>query len=387
MSTLKVDIYNIQGILLSLLLNANILYLFNMPPGIVNALITAMLFAAFFLSDWRQLFFNISTKISWLTGSVIIFFSYTFISLLFSPTLFAFSLFFKYLIIGGIIYIASQQPVRSMKMFISFTIILNVLLGIISIVRLDFIKANDTVNYLTITYALGITFIICFIRSIDIKKWRVLFIAITVLIFAAMLRFPSRGTLLFSIFTCLLYLLYISRRSLKYKIIVLFILIAAAGLLIYVWNHYLIDTYLAYRFKHLFLETQDEKRIVLYRDALQVLREHWLFGVGLGNSGALLSDNPKVYPHNIFLEAWLEMGLVGLFSFALIILFALRISIRSMKTGHLGIIFFFALLFALLNFQKSFAIRYSQYFLIFAGFSIALQKHYRADVNLSSNTN
>lgn len=372
---------------MSLLLNANILYLFNMPPGIVNALITAMLFAAFFLSDWRQLFFNISTKISWLTGSVIIFFSYTFISLLFSPTLFAFSLFFKYLIIGGIIYIASQQPVRSMKMFISFTIILNVLLGIISIVRLDFIKANDTVNYLTITYALGITFIICFIRSIDIKKWRVLFIAITVLIFAAMLRFPSRGTLLFSIFTCLLYLLYISRRSLKYKIIVLFILIAAAGLLIYVWNHYLIDTYLAYRFKHLFLETQDEKRIVLYRDALQVLREHWLFGVGLGNSGALLSDNPKVYPHNIFLEAWLEMGLVGLFSFALIILFALRISIRSMKTGHLGIIFFFALLFALLNFQKSFAIRYSQYFLIFAGFSIALQKHYRADVNLSSNTN
>ena len=387
MITSKVDIYKIQGILLSLLLNANILYLFNMPPGIVNALITAMLFAAFFVSDWRQIFFNINTKISWLAGSVIVFLSYSFISLFFSPSLFVFGLFFKYLIITGIVYIASQQPVRSMKMFISFTIILNVLLGIISIVKLDFIKANEAVNYLTISYALGITFIICFIKSIDTRKYRVLFIALTVMIFAAMLRFPSRGTLLFSIFTSLLYLLYISRRSLKYKLIVFFILIAATGILIYIWNHYLIDTYLAYRFQHLFLETKDEARIVLYRDALELLREKWFFGVGLGNSGSFLSDNPRVYPHNIFLESWLEMGLVGFISFTMIVLLSLKISIRSMKTGHLGIIFFFALLFGLLNFQKSFAIRYSQYFFIFAGFSAALQKLYKANVNLSNNTN
>jgi hypothetical protein len=358
-----------------------------MPPGIVNALITVMLFTAFFVSDWRQIFFHISTKISWLAGVIIVFLSYGFISLFFSPSLFGFSLFFKYLVIAGIVYIASQQPIRSMHMFVAFTIILNVLLGIISIAKLDFVRANDTVNYLTITYALGITFIICFIKSIDARKWKILFIALTILIFAAMLRYPSRGTLLFSIFTCLLYLLYISRRSIKFKIIVFFILVIATVTLIYVWNQYLVDSYLAYRFRLLFQQIDEESRILLYKDVLGLIREHWFFGTGIGNSGILLADDPRVYPHNIFLESWLEMGLVGLFSFTLIVLLSLRTSIRSMQWGHLGVIFLFALLFGLLNFQKSFAIRYSHYFFIFAGFSAALQKLNRAHVNFSSNTN
>ena len=386
MLTYKVDIYKIQGGLLSLLFNANRLYLFHMPPGIVNALITAVLFFTFFVSNWRQIFFGINSRISLLAASLIVFLTYSFITLFFAPSMFAFGLYFKYLIIVGIVYIASQQPVRSMKMFISATIVLNVLLGIITLFNLDFIKGNTTVNYLTISYALGTTFVICFIKAIDAGKLKMFFIALTIMIFAAMLRYPSRGTLLFSTFSSLLYLLYISRRSIKYKIIVFFVLLAASGALIYVWRHYLIDSYLAYRFQHLFLEVEDEPRFILYKNALALLKEHWFFGVGLGNSGLKLGLDPRTYPHNIFLESWLEMGLIGFFSFGLIVLLALRFSIRSMKTGHLGIIFFFAFLFGLLNFQKSFAIRYSHYFFIFAGLSAALLKINRTDVRISNHT-
>jgi len=61
-------------------------------------------------------------------------------------------------------------------------------------------------------------------------------------------------------------------------------------------------------------------RLLLFRGTLALLRDSPIFGVGLGGySFQFRGQVPEVYPHDIWLTFWVEIGLLGLIAFAVIL--------------------------------------------------------------------
>jgi O-antigen ligase len=62
-------------------------------------------------------------------------------------------------------------------------------------------------------------------------------------------------------------------------------------------------------------------RIQLFTVTLQMLQDHPIFGIGLGGYSFLLNGHtPELYPHDIWLTFWVEIGLLGVVAFATILL-------------------------------------------------------------------
>jgi O-antigen ligase len=92
-------------------------------------------------------------------------------------------------------------------------------------------------------------------------------------------------------------------------------------------------------------------RFHLWDAALQMLREHPIFGAGLSGFAAAIGPywNPThvdrfTYPHNIVLNFWTETGLLGVVAFAWILIAAFRVSWRGWARSesawrpiHLGV--------------------------------------------------
>jgi len=58
-------------------------------------------------------------------------------------------------------------------------------------------------------------------------------------------------------------------------------------------------------------------RLAIWSGSLEILREHWVFGVGLGRFGASfaqfrVNDYHTLYPHSFLLETAAELGVIGL---------------------------------------------------------------------------
>ena len=59
----------------------------------------------------------------------------------------------------------------------------------------------------------------------------------------------------------------------------------------------------------------------IYRKTWSALREHWLFGIGFGNSATILGQDSRgagLNASNIFLEVWLGAGILGFLSFTIL---------------------------------------------------------------------
>jgi O-antigen ligase len=58
----------------------------------------------------------------------------------------------------------------------------------------------------------------------------------------------------------------------------------------------------------------------IYGSALGIIRDHPLFGLGLGGYNFQFRGvTPEAHPHDLFLTFWVELGVVGLIAFALIL--------------------------------------------------------------------
>jgi O-antigen ligase len=61
-------------------------------------------------------------------------------------------------------------------------------------------------------------------------------------------------------------------------------------------------------------------RIQLFTVTFRMLNDHPIFGVGLGGYSFLLNGHtPELYPHDIWLTFWVEIGLLGLIAFVAIL--------------------------------------------------------------------
>jgi O-antigen ligase len=65
-------------------------------------------------------------------------------------------------------------------------------------------------------------------------------------------------------------------------------------------------------------------RLEIYQATIQMLHNSPIFGVGLGGySYQFRGQTPEIYPHDIWLTFWVEIGLLGVISFAVILFWLL----------------------------------------------------------------
>jgi O-antigen ligase len=66
------------------------------------------------------------------------------------------------------------------------------------------------------------------------------------------------------------------------------------------------------------LEYTSVTRFEIYWETLRMLLPHPIFGLGLGGFLLVYHEFPEIYPHDIWLTFWVEVGLLGLVAFGII---------------------------------------------------------------------
>ncbi len=68
-----------------------------------------------------------------------------------------------------------------------------------------------------------------------------------------------------------------------------------------------------------------------WQETFSLLKNHWFFGAGLNNYQSLMAQYHQItwleiflYPHNIFLNFWVELGLLGLVVFILLLVYIIQ---------------------------------------------------------------
>lgn len=102
------------------------------------------------------------------------------------------------------------------------------------------------------------------------------------------------------------------------------VVVLAAAAIVIASNTPLVET----RFSFIAVRFSYVTRLAIYKDTLQVIAQHPLFGVGLGGFLFISHDFPLIYPHDFWLSLWVEIGLLGLLSFCFILF---RLGIVSVR--------------------------------------------------------
>jgi O-antigen ligase len=368
---MKIHFINkLQGFLLAVIIKSNVFSALRFPFNEFYALFSSLLVIIIGITlNYNSIIFNKKK-------SIVLFFLFfltvTF-SLLQAHSFYNINIYCKYIIIILLCLVSYFQNIDSIVFFLKTTVFLNIILAFVSFFNINFIVSNPDVNYLNCTYSLGISYLIILVSIFYKFNYKKLFILL--LLFTAMFKYPSRGTLIFTVF--LSFVLVYKNRPKKSKI-TKFLFFGLIVLLICLisWTIYffLKDSYLFFRFLNLFANIGEEPRIAIYSKAFTAISQNFLFGVGIGNSGPALGSSLGVYPHNIFLEALIEFGLFGLLIFVLILIKYSKILIKASSLNNLGLILLYVFIYCFLIFQKSFSLIYSQYLLIPLFLSAALNR-------------
>ena len=93
------------------------------------------------------------------------------------------------------------------------------------------------------------------------------------------------------------------------------VVVAAIGLVVAA-NTPLVET----RFSFIGLHFAWNGRSNIYVHTIETIVQHPIFGVGLGNFVFISHRRPLIYPHDLYLSLWVEIGLLGLVAFLWIML-------------------------------------------------------------------
>ncbi|MFN3554382.1 MAG: O-antigen ligase family protein [Bacteroidales bacterium] len=213
---------------------------------------------------------------------------------------------------------------------------------------------NMRMQYLTVGFQLGFMFILLLYEPK--KVWRIL------VVFLLLLASSARGPLLFTVlillvigFNKLLSLKHNSTRfNLKYLPRFAALLSVPVIITTLFWERFTFLFHVAiYRFSSLG-SGQDAsalERIEMMKFAFFTPFEtlsSWLAGYGIGSFGNKFAGfDGRMYPHNLFLEVFFELGIIGIVLFCVLIIMAFRNF--SLRSGPIFPLF----LFAFLNAMKS----------------------------------
>ncbi len=81
------------------------------------------------------------------------------------------------------------------------------------------------------------------------------------------------------------------------------------------------------------------QRIVFWEYSIKMIFADWfhfIFGYGVGSFGTLFKGiDGRLYPHNMFLETWFEMGIIG---FGLLIIFGIMYLLAILRKGNVWLL-------------------------------------------------
>ena len=222
-------------------------------------------------------------------------------------------------------------------------------------------------HYLPVAKMAGISLIFniyLFLNEKGVLK-KFLFLMLTLFSLLMLFKANSRGAILFSLFVILIYSWFILKDK-KIYFIVLAATIAVSVLVVF--------TVSPDSFRRFFLLFGRHKglsisiRMVLYKIALKLISKYWFTGIGLGG---FAKYHYLKYPHNIFLEFFVECGLLGFLSISMFLGFITYNAfflIKKFKLEGEYTPFILAFLFVELYHMTSFSIIHLRWLFIFAGF-------------------
>lgn len=214
--------------------------------------------------------------------------------------------------------------------------------------------------YLTLGENLGIIILLLKFNKYSIFKSNIdkYFIYIS---FLLLIIIGARGPLIFAILIFILYYVisYKDNNKFSLKISLLKVLIGVFGLLLFIYGiiyfHNEINTLFDRSLSRLFLVFDSNSSSISQR--LEHLTKSWnllqspitfIRGIGIGSYSLLTTGiDTRGYPHNIFLEVLVELGIIGLIIFILIFLSLIYYGKRNKYISM------FVLLFIFLNMLKS----------------------------------
>ncbi|MFA5048136.1 MAG: O-antigen ligase family protein [Patescibacteria group bacterium] len=178
--------------------------------------------------------------------------------------------------------------------------------------------------------------------------WALIFkIAVIVLSFLAIVLAQSEGAIFSIVAVCLLMAL------INKKLRLWALLILVAGVILFFAHQGFHDWLMSKLFIH---DYSGGIRRLMWQETLNMLKYNWLWGAGL--AGYQVTIIPYhvhkffeiyLYPHNIILNFWSELGLLGLLSFAYLAVKNFFINIKSAIKNQEGKLISFAIMAILLQ--------------------------------------
>ena len=113
-------------------------------------------------------------------------------------------------------------------------------------------------------------------------------------------------------------------------------------------------------------------RFELLSSALATINDNYMFGTGIGSFGVeVLALDKFTHPHNIFIEAWFELGLLALF--VMIVFF---ISSLYLAASSKNILLFTLLVYLWMNAAKSFSFAENRQLFLLIGLVVSFHGQY-----------
>jgi O-antigen ligase len=87
------------------------------------------------------------------------------------------------------------------------------------------------------------------------------------------------------------------------------------------------------RFSYVALNYTVQTRAAIFTATLSIIAAHPILGVGLGGYVYNLHGFPEIYPHDVYMTFWVELGLLGLLAFLYIFV---RLGVSAWRTLSLA---------------------------------------------------
>jgi len=178
----------------------------------------------------------------------------------------------------------------------------------------DFVvMIHSGVNYLPVAKMAGISFIFNLFFFVNKRGFvkKTLFLTLSMFSLLMVLKANSRGGILYLFMVVSLYLYFVLKEKKFYVLLILSAILSGI---------FIVLTVSPDSFRRLLLLFGRHKgfsvseRLIMYRLSLRLISKFWFTGIGLGGFAAY---HYLKYPHNIFLEFFVETGIAGFLSISM----------------------------------------------------------------------
>lgn len=369
-SPLDYFFYNLDAILISLVLNINVLRFFlgitdtNILLYMLYLTCIVVLYCKNKKNIIRAYFRDVVFRYNiWFW---IIFIVYSIVSCVLIT--YELGVLFKFLVAIIIGVLCIGEDIEKKKVIFKYYIIVNIIYGIIILKNPSsaYSYIGENVNYLNMTLTLGLCFTLCLVQAVynffsSEDKHLFLPIILSVFFFAVMMLFSGRGVLLFPPIIALYIALFGIKRNGKYggKLIIFLIALAIVCMLAIQYFQQNASEFALIHMSRLFEDTGEESRFTVWHDSIaESIDRLWIFfGAGFNGFGS----NIGYYPHNIFMQVLFDFGVFIFFGFVGVIYYVFKRffrekkSIKSSKVFEIQLMCFASFLYYLLTFCKSFS--------------------------------